>query len=245
MALILPPGQSARNMMKFGTAAITHYVKQFTDGRITAAALEKVVDHYASSLSEQIVDLATVQKAQSVLATARHGNVTKHVANLSRQVMNLTTQLKTQGDQLVKANEILEKLNPEMMLDFFKNMVTVTLYLKVKQIVYEFLSTTKGKITVALMILLIVRAFDTVILGGLLTQGTVKATKASFKATRYLFKKISGTKSLVKKLVYSAMAVVSMKSSKKKSPIKFNSRPVFNVTKRSRKQTVPKRSALN
>ncbi len=245
MALILPPGQSARNAMKFGTAAVTHYVKQFMDGRITTAALEKVVDQYTSSLSEQIVDMSTIQKAQSVLATARHANMTKHVANLSRQVVNLSSQLKTQGDQIAKANEILAKLDPSTMLDFFKNMVTVTLYLKVKEIVTAYLATTRGKITVALMILLIVRAFDTIILGGLLTQGTVKTTKASFKATRYLFKKIIGTRSLVKKLVYSAMAVVSMKSSKKKSPIKFNSRPVVNLTKRSRKQTAPRRSAMN
>lgn len=245
MALILPPGQSARNMMKFGTAAVTHYIKKYTEGRMTAAALEKVVDHYTSSLSEQIVDMAAVQKAQSVLATARHANMTRQVANLSRQVANLTSRLQTQGEQIAKANAILEKLDPETMLEFFKNMVTVTAYLRVKQIIQAYLATTKGKITVAIMILLIVRAFDTVILGGLLTHGTVKTVKGTYKTTRYLFKKIAGTKSLVKKLVYSAMAVVSMKGTKKKSPIKFNSRPVVNLTKRSRKQTKPTRSALN
>ncbi len=208
--MIVPP--QGRNAVKFGTAVLTHYVKQFTDGRITAAALEKVVDQYTGALSAQIVDLAAHQKAQSVIAAARHANVLSRIAS--------------QQEQIARANEILSKLDPDVLLELFKNFVTVTMYLKAKQMIHAFLASTRGKITVALVLLLIVRVFDMIILGGLLTKG-------SYKATRYLFKKISGTRSLVKKLLYAIMTVTSMRVTKKNSPT-FNTRPVINLTNKSR-----------
>jgi hypothetical protein len=211
--------------VKFGTAVLTHYVKQFTDGRITVAALEKVVDQYTGALSDQIVSMASFQKAQSVIATARHANI--------------LTRMASQQEQIARANEILAKLEPDVLLEIFKNFVTVTVYLKAKEMIRAFLASTRGKVTVALMLLLIVRVFDMIILGGLLTKGVIGTTKGSYKATRYLFKKISGTRSTVKKLVYSMMTVVSMRMSKKNSPAKFNTRPVINLTNKSPRNKSP------
>jgi hypothetical protein len=191
-------------------------------------------------ISEQDID-----KVVNVYADALSRQIIE-LQKTQEQVLNMVVKHQTQLEQ---ADKILENIDPEVIFNFLKNVIAVKAFKVIMEQFIEFLKTTKGRILLGVFILSAVRAMDTLVLGGL-------GTKGAYVSGKFIIKKLKNTKSLLKKIIY--FVVFLLNKFKKPAPIRFNSRPVFNVTKnkspvkntvtmlkRSRKQNKPTRSALS
>ena len=223
--IVSNPTRNLKTVAKVGGAMLVDAVKKFQVGRMDEATLDRIVGEYTNGIANQIVSLDAAQKLQN--------------AKLNT-IINI---LKTQQTRLNAADKILENMDGEKVLAFFRNLIAAKAFRDLMDAVIAFFHTAKGRMTLAVFLLLAARTFDQLFLGGLATKGTVRTGK-------FFIKKLSNTKSLLKKILYFMMFLLSSltKRRRRNSPVKFNSRPVINLTpaqrSRSRKQTTPKRSAL-
>ena len=262
MALFAPPG--ARNLtkfsetVKFGGSMLLKAAKEFQVGRINEKSLEAIVSKYTDSLADQI---ATLDEAQQV----RHLEMLTIQNAQHKQVLNM---IKIQSNRIARADDILEqaaKNNPAEFFEFLKNLVSVQAFKILMDRVMEMLKTVKGKIALSILLFSIIRVMDTLILGGLLTRGTIGTirgtAKVNIKVMKFLLKKMVKTVSACRRVVYFVMLSLYMLTLRKKktpstrvvlrnnspktppSKIKrtINNSPV--KTKRSRKQPTPQRAS--
>lgn len=251
MALFAQP----RNLTKFsetvklGGSMLLKAAKDFQVGRMTEKSLEAIVSKYTDSLADQI---ATLDEAQQV----RHLEMLTIQNAQHKQVLNM---IKIQSNRIARADDILEqaaKNNPAEMFEFIKNLVSVQAFNLLMDKVMEMLKTVKGKIALSILLFSIIRVMDTLILGGILTRGTIGTirgtAKVNMKVMKFLLKKMVKTASACRRVVYFVMLSLYMLTlRKKKTPIstrvvlRNNSpkTPPPIKTKRSRKQPTPQRAS--
>jgi len=228
MNIILHPvHQNKITGLKLGFTALVSVAKEFQAGRVNERALEVIVNKAADSLSNQLVLMEETSELRHLtqLATnaARHSQLLNLITAQKNQLLNLVN---AQKNQLARANEIIEKLVKENPGDFIKMLqdgVTAYNFKVFMDDVLEWLKTTKGKVTLAVLLISIIRIMDTLIFGGLLTRGTVGTVrgtgKVGLKAIKFLFKKMTNTASACKKVVYFIiLALYMLTFRKKRSP---------------------------